>query len=67
MATFSQFFGTSSRLAARWMRDDSGQDLIEYAMLTGLIVLVTLATVSSLGETVDSVLWQPLEPIVAQF
>lgn len=52
---------------ARQLRDDSGQDLIEYAMLTGLIVLVTVATVNSLGDTVDTVLWEPLEPIVAQF
>ncbi len=28
---------------------------------------VTLATVSSRGESIDGVLWQPLEPIVAQF
>ncbi len=49
------------------LRTDSGQDLIEYAMLTALVVLVTLATVSSLGESIDGVPWQPLEPIVAQF
>ena len=53
--------------AVRLLRDESGQDLIEYAMLTGLIVLVTVATVNSLGSTVDTVLWEPLEPIVAQF
>ena len=53
--------------AGRLLRDESGQDLIEYAMLTGLIVLVTVATVNSLGSTVDTVLWEPLEPIVAQF
>ena len=60
-------FGTACFAVARRLRDDSGQDLIEYAMLTGLIVLVTVATVNSLGSTVDTVLWEPLEPIVAQF
>lgn len=58
---------TGWRAAVRRLQGDSGQDLIEYAMLTGLIVLVTVATVSTLGESVDTVLWQPLEPIVAQF
>ena len=53
--------------AARGLQGESGQDLIEYAMLTGLIVLVTVATVGTLGESIDTVLWQPLEPIVAQF
>ncbi len=58
---------TACLSAVRCLRDESGQDLVEYAMLTGLIVLVTVATVNSLGDTVDTVLWAPLQPIVAQF
>ena len=36
-------------------------------MLTGLIVLVTVVSVNTLGESVDTVLWAPFEPIVSQF
>jgi pilus assembly protein Flp/PilA len=48
-------------LIARFVRDEQGQDLIEYALLAGFISLAVVGAVSSIGgnlntlyETVDS-------------
>lgn len=38
-------------------REDSGQDLIEYALLIGLIALVAVGAVSEVGTTVRDVFW----------
>ena len=35
--------------------DDEGQDLIEYALLAGLISLVAVATVTTAGEQVNGI------------
>ena len=43
---------------------DRGQDLLEYAMLGALISLVAVGAVTTLGQTVNTVLWQS---IAAQF
>ena len=43
---------------------DRGQDLLEYAMLGALIALVAVGAVTTLGQTVNTVLWQS---IAAQF
>ena len=54
------------RLAAplhRRIRDDHGQDLLEYALLVALIVIVAIAGVKNLGETVSTVLWD----VIANF
>jgi Flp pilus assembly pilin Flp len=34
----------------RWSRGDSGQDLLEYALLVALIALVAVAAITSTGE-----------------
>ena len=36
-------------------RDDSGQDLLEYALLAALIALVAVAAVTSSGQAVNSI------------
>ena len=41
--------------ANRLMRDDSGQDLIEYALLAGFISLVAVAAIINVGTGVNSV------------
>jgi Flp pilus assembly pilin Flp len=41
------------------VRDD-GQDLLEYGLLVTLIALVAIAAVSSLGGTINAILWQPI-------
>ncbi len=43
---------------------DRGQDLLEYALLGALISLVAVGAVTTLGQTVNTVLWQS---IAAQF
>ena len=37
------------------MRDDSGQDLLEYALLVGLIALVAVLAVTSTGTSVNRI------------
>ena len=37
------------------LRDDEGQDLIEYALLAGLIALVAVAAITSAGTEVDAI------------
>ena len=36
---------------------DSGQDLLEYGLLMSLVVIVALASVKQLGDTVKTILW----------
>ncbi len=40
-------------LFARFVREEAGQDLIEYALLAGLIALVCVATITSAGTKVS--------------
>jgi pilus assembly protein Flp/PilA len=46
------------RLAISLVRGDDAQDLIEYALLIGLIALVAVVGVTSVGSAVNNVLWQ---------
>ena len=41
----------------RFRRDDSAQDLIEYALLIGLVALVAVTAVSQVGQTILGVFW----------
>jgi Flp pilus assembly pilin Flp len=47
-----------ARLVIALVAREDGQDLIEYALLVGLIVLVAVVAVSSVGSAVNNVLWQ---------
>ena len=38
-----------------FVRDDSGQDLLEYALLVGLIALVTVLAVTNAGTAVNKI------------
>jgi Flp pilus assembly pilin Flp len=38
-------------------RDDGGQDLIEYALLVGLIAVVAVGAVTEVGTTINDVFW----------
>ena len=42
----------------RWWHDDSAQDLIEYALLVGLVALVATAAITEVGETIATVFWE---------
>jgi pilus assembly protein Flp/PilA len=37
------------------LRDDEGQDLIEYALLAGLIALVAVGAITTAGTEVDAI------------
>ena len=41
----------------RLRRSDSGQDLLEYALLVSLIVLAAMGAVGTLGGTLKTVFW----------
>ena len=41
----------------RLCRDERGQDLIEYALLVGLVALVAISAVSQVGTTIRDVFW----------
>jgi Flp pilus assembly pilin Flp len=42
----------------RFRRDDSAQDLIEYALLVGLVALVAVSAVGQVGTTIKGVFWE---------
>jgi pilus assembly protein Flp/PilA len=41
-------------LVARFVREESGQDLIEYGLLVGIITSVSVLTIRSLGGIVQN-------------
>jgi pilus assembly protein Flp/PilA len=46
--------GIMSRLFVRFVREDEGQDLIEYAMLATVIALVVFAGASAAGNSLNT-------------
>jgi Flp pilus assembly pilin Flp len=42
----------------RLVGEDGGQDLLEYAMLGTLIAVVAVGAVTTLGMTINEVLWK---------
>jgi pilus assembly protein Flp/PilA len=42
------------RMLNRFFREDSGQDLIEYALLAGLIALVCVLAITNAGTKVSN-------------
>jgi Flp pilus assembly pilin Flp len=53
------------RIANRvWRRlgsAEDGQDLLEYALLVALISLVAIGAVTSVGTTINTVLWNAID------
>jgi Flp pilus assembly pilin Flp len=45
---------------ARLRKEAEGQDLLEYALLCGLIALVALGAVTVVGQTINTVFWQSI-------
>jgi Flp pilus assembly pilin Flp len=44
----------------RWSQGDSGQDLLEYALLVSLIVIAAIGAVDTLGGTIKTVFWDAI-------
>jgi pilus assembly protein Flp/PilA len=53
-----------SRLRAR-LRGESGQDLIEYALLAGILALGTVVATTQLGGTIINTFWQRIAGMLA--
>ena len=49
-------------LQAKWraLASDIGQDLLEYALLASLIVMVAVGAVTQVGNTLNTVFWQAI-------
>jgi Flp pilus assembly pilin Flp len=47
----------TNRLWHRFCLPNSGQDLLEYALLVALIVVVVMSAVSPVGTTIKTVFW----------
>lgn len=39
-------------------RSEEGQDLLEYGLLAGLIAIVAIGAVTTVGNTIHTVFWQ---------
>ena len=50
-------FERINSLWRRYGRDDRGQDLLEYALLVALIVVVVMVAVAPVGTTIKTVFW----------
>ena len=44
----------------RLSQGDSGQDLLEYALLVSLIAIAAIGAVSTVGGTIKTVLWDAI-------
>ena len=42
------------------VRQNEGQDLIEYGLLAALIAVFVVASVSSVGNAINTVFWVPI-------
>ncbi len=47
----------TARVWRRFGQQDCGQDLVEYALLVALIVVVVMAAVTPVGTTIKTVFW----------
>lgn len=49
-----------THLLVRFVRDDQGQDLIEYALLAGFIALACVAAITGVGTSLNT-LWKAIQ------
>ena len=45
--------GKTAAIARRWLHEEAGQDLIEYALLTGAIGFAGVAGIAVLGQAIN--------------
>ncbi len=57
----SQFF---VEYFSRFVREEEGQDLVEYALLLGLISLVAVAAITATGTSVNAI-WAAIQAMLA--
>jgi len=44
----------------RWVDQDDGQDLMEYALIAALIATGAILAVTTVGSEINSLLWVPI-------
>ena len=44
----------------RWSQADSGQDLLEYALLASLIAIAVIGAVDTIGGTIKTIFWDAI-------
>ena len=47
------------------LEDESGQDLIEYALLVALVVLVAFGAVTDVGSSINTVFWSYISGVMS--
>jgi pilus assembly protein Flp/PilA len=48
-----------------WLtQDESGQDLLEYALLVALIALVAVGAITTVGTTIQGVFWNYISGVM---
>lgn len=52
-------------LLIRSVLEESGQDLLEYALLVALVVLVAVGAVSAVGTTINTVFWTYIDGVMS--
>jgi Flp pilus assembly pilin Flp len=52
-------------LLIRSVLEESGQDLLEYALLVALVVLVAMGAVSAVGTTINTVFWTYIDGVMS--
>jgi Flp pilus assembly pilin Flp len=52
--------GRAIAAVGRLVRQDKGQDLIEYGLLMMLIALGAVLAVGTLGDTINTLFWVPI-------
>lgn len=52
--TMFQHDGRAARLASRFVRDDDGADLIEYALLTGIVSVGAILLFANAADTLQT-------------
>jgi Flp pilus assembly pilin Flp len=45
--------------------DEAGQDLLEYALLVALIVVVAIGAVTTVGTTIHTVFWTYIDGVMS--
>jgi Flp pilus assembly pilin Flp len=45
--------------------DESGQDLLEYALLVALIALVAVGAVTTVGTTINTIFWTYIDGVMS--
>jgi Flp pilus assembly pilin Flp len=57
-------YAIANLLMCEWLEEESGQDLLEYALLVALIALVAAGAVGTVGTTLKTVFWTYIDGVV---